>query len=280
MLNVHYVLVAAMCCAVGGCRETRKPRGSDAPGSRDPAKSFRYVFNPQAGWAARLTVNGQPAVSHSGKASLGADVTHFVINGRNAITIEAERVGAKTSPCDIRFGRMATSDGSDWEVLGGIDEKRPNSDRLVTAFEFSATSGHWPWQDGDDLGPLTNRDKKEMLGYLERAAEKLRSRERAAVLSIEDDAVPLRAARPSEAAKAEVLEYILKCDDYVVVATRPDDIQFDRGTKLVRVYAKQGNLLSAGPSPDYRPPNGELVYSWSSWQVLFMKQRGQWVPLK
>lgn len=261
-----------------------------------------YMYNVAAtGWKTELEINGQPCPTNSDGWMIMADVTHFVVDGVNTARIVADRVAGtdRDGVCDIRFVAVSSStDPNAVETVDGIFEETDAGDYFEREFTFSATMPiRWRWQDADDVGKLTETDRAEMLTLMESIAAAYRSRR---VDSIREACLPwwpgdnqllVRGARMEEVG-AEQAQAVFAASDYQVSVTRSEDLEFQAGSKLVRLASTalippiagefpptRARIIHAGPAAPSTRPSGQVEYSLCVPELFFIKQNGEWQAL-
>ena len=270
------LILSAVCAAGCGKKQRAAP----------PDVKTRYQFN-VAGqhWRVKLTINHQPAYTVEGWSAI-ADVTHFVVDGKNMVRIEAERMqhGLPETfrKCDIRFVSMpaGASGPAQPKTIGGIyDDGSSNKARLEGTFEFKASvPARWTWQDADDIGQLTDADKQEILAVVSQVAAAYRRKDWKAVRSMPLGMWPggqgtgLGPGPPDAEARAEkFFKKIFAHPDYTVEVAAAEDIRFAAGSKLVQISAGPDAIIHVG-----RPKSAGQGVSTGPSRMSFVKKGGVW----
>jgi len=271
--------------------------GCGAKDSSDtPSMDVWYIFNVAcSNWRVEAEINGQPIITEREGISTLQGITTFVVDGRNTIHVTADRLDPDYAfrDCDIRVGRSPWDAESeeDYESLGRLyDDGSSDQDHFETTFEFTADIPfRWTWQDADDLGELRAEDRKAILEKFGHIADAHRAKDwetlkSSQVFAWDTDVPPPGVMCPPDLAIHELMKeegristVIGNYEDYTVKVAPADSIRFAAGSKIVRIFVEEGDLIYAGHSEDFEAPHGEVVYSLGPGSSMyFIRQKGSW----
>jgi len=270
-----------------GC-EKEKPQQNPLEREKEEPLQNLYYFNVvRSGWHVQLTMNSQP-VEDTTRHGFIQEVSRFVISGENKVHIVAEAIAERPWECDVRFV-IAPIDGKqeDTETLGGLykaDAKK--GARLETTFTFQASMPfRWIWQDAEDIGRLTETDRKAILTYIEDLAMDYRKYDWKAIEAkrlnqysekVSQETVFGPGVEQCMQSAEDITEIVERYEDYTVAVAPEDKIKFAAGTKVVRVYVDEDGIIYAGHATGYQAPTGQVVYSLGILEMHFVKRGGRW----
>jgi len=175
-------------------------------------------------------------------------------------------------------------------VPNPADNRPLSARRSEKHFEFAAqVPVRWRWQDADDVGDLGPQDRAAIQAIINELAEAYRRRNWKAVKTTcvtwwIGSRPPANMAR--EDRRFDIIARFLDtCKDYTVFMVPAESLRFDSGSKIVRVYAEDGPIISAGPV--VRPVRGIIGDAMAETQprlgdggaIHFLKLGGRWRPI-
>ena len=304
MLERHYHVIlcsltvsAAIVVTLVGCDEP-------APEAAAPSQFFYAVEVKSPGWDTLVYVNGNPVQRLGAEGADRRELTIWVRAGTNTVRIESTRTSqaaAAKQRCLVRFTQSADADDSQQtEIIGQIDESPADLDRYEVEFAFDCPNDYrWAWQSSDAIGEFGEADRAEIVELIDALALTLRDKDIDSMVSLPwpywDSDSPQGDAASEEFSMTieprELAKTVFQYEDYVVVATPPEQLSFVTGEQTVMVCRDpQADpdsprqqfyplVIYAGKSAIETTEDDQPPLAFNHSQLHFIKRDGKWLIL-